>query len=106
HLLELHEQAELQRAGDRRVETLADARLQIEAAQIAHDIARGVDGAPLTLRALESESLQFAGAVAMSGCRVRQHRRLDRAMHQQIGIAAYRRGEMRIFLERESEMAD
>ena len=61
-------------------------------------VARRIVRAPLALRTLRAERLQFGRAVAMPGCRVVQHGGLDGAMHQQIRIAADRRGEMRVLL--------
>ena len=106
HLLELDEQSEFKRARNRCIEALADSRLQIEAAQIAHDIAGGVVRAALALRALEAQRLQFGRAVTVAGRRLRHDRRLDRAMHEQVRIPPDRRREMGILFEREPEMTD
>jgi len=67
HFLQLHEQTELERAGDRGFETFADARLQIEALEVTHDIAGSIVRTPLAFRTLGAERLQFRRAVAVSG---------------------------------------
>ena len=86
--------------------TLPDSRLQIQAFEISHDVARRFVRAPLALRALGAERLQLGGAVFVPGSGIRHHGGLDGAMHEQIRVAADRRGEVRILLEREAEMAD
>src|ERR1700679_1075009 len=67
HLLQQHEHAEFERAGDRGLEALADPGLHVQALEIAHHVARGVVGAPLALRTLGAERLKLRGAVAVSG---------------------------------------
>src|SRR5271170_242060 len=69
HLFQLHEQPELERARDGCLEFLAHSRLQIQAFEITHDVARRVVRAPFALRAFRAERLQLRGAVLVPGSR-------------------------------------
>ena len=76
HFFQLHEQAKLQGAGNGRIEGFANARLQVQTLEIAHDVARRLVGAPLALRGLGTQRLQLGGAVLVTRNRIVQNRRL------------------------------
>src|SRR5258706_16373858 len=75
--------------------------LHVEALEPALDVAAGVVGAPLGLRAVPAEPLPVEAIVFLV---VEQS--LDGAVDEQIRVAPDRRGEMYVSLEREAEVAD
>ena len=105
-IVEFDEQAEAGDAADDAVELAADVLFHPRRAVALVDFALGLIGATLAFRTLQRQRRHAA-------LRIRERRRLrigqrmlDRAMHQQIRIAADRRGEMRISLQRKTEVAD
>ena len=102
-LVERDENAEARHAADRSAEGLADLVLHEVALQPVLDVARCLVGAALGLRAMRAEL--GPGRSGRPVLRLREHG-LDRAMHEQIGVAADRRREMRVRLVGKSEVPD
>ncbi|EXI77174.1 MAG: hypothetical protein AW12_03136 [Candidatus Accumulibacter sp. BA-94] len=100
-LIESDEDAEGDDGGDRSGEGLADPLTHVVALEPVADVARRLVGAALGQRAVHADFLPLARRVRPAG-----ERCLDRAVHQQIGVAADRRGEMGVMLIGEAEMAD
>ncbi len=82
---------------------LADLVLHVVALEPVLDVARRLVGAALGQRAMHAElgPAAAAGLVLLAG----EHG-LDGAMHQQVGIAPDRRGEVRVGLVAQAEVAD
>ena len=104
--LELHEDAEVGDAGRDRVEFLTDAVLHELALQEGHHRARRLVGLALAQRALLAEQLHLARRVHEVTGIAAAERMANGAMHQQVGVAAYRRGKVDILRQRQPEMAD
>ena len=103
---ELHERAELDHGRDETFERLADAIAQVYALEPRVHVAIGFVGAFLELRELGARERELPAVVSQAiRIRIRQHR-AQAAMHDEVGIAADRRGEMRVVLERETEVPD
>ena len=104
--LELHKEAKAGDAGDDAVEVLADALAHELALQERDHVARGLVGAALAQRAVLAERRHLGGTVAEAvGAAAREHV-ADRAMRQQVGVAANGRCEMRVLAERQPEVTD
>src|SRR5690606_19823845 len=104
-LVELDEQAEAGHAADRAVELGAHMLLHPRGAVALVHLAFGFLGTARALGALQRQRRHLARAVEDLAAPPRQHV-LDRAMHQQVRIAPDRRGEMRVGLQCQAEMAD
>ena len=107
HFLQLHEQPELERARDGRLEGLARPAA-------ADTGTSGIPShrAPPRRRAARAANSPPRASAVRRCCSVWPEAdcgsdgRFDRAMHEQVGIAADRRCEVRILLERQAEVAD
>ncbi|KAG0924890.1 hypothetical protein G6F32_013749 [Rhizopus arrhizus] len=104
-LVQFHEQAEAGHAADHAVELPADVLFHPRRAVTLVDLALGLIGATLTLGTLQRQRGHFARVVGELVQRLAGQRGLDRAMHQQIGVAADRRSEVRVRLQRQAEVA-
>ena len=107
HIEDLHEAAELDDRRDEPTEGLADALAQIGALEERGDVAIRFVRPLLELRA----ALAHPGELRRlrSGPRaplLSPMQRLERSMHDEIGIAADRRREVRVLRERQAEVTD
>ena len=104
--VELHEQAEVHDAGDDAVELLADTVLHVVALEPRDGAARRLVGAPLAERAVLPEHRERAVPLD-EFLRIAAPQHLaDAAVDDEVRVAADRRGEVRVVLEREPEVTD
>ena len=103
---QLHEAAVLDHGRDQTLEHLAQAFTQVAALEEAVDRAVGLVGAPLELGELGTERRELGLGVATAAGVARIEHGLQRAVHHEVGVAADRRGEMRVLAEREPEVPD
>ena len=105
-LVQLHEQAGAGDAGDAAVEGGADAVGEKMRDQPVVGFALGQHGAALGRGNLRGDFGQRLGVGGLGQAAVAQLERADQsAMHDQVGIAADRRGEMRVAAQVQAEMA-
>src|SRR5690606_13667832 len=105
-LVQLHEQAEAGDAADGAVELAADVLPHPPRAVALVHFALGLVGPARTLRALQRQRRHFVRGIGVAVHALPGEAVLDRAVHQQVRIAADRRGEMRVGLQRQAEVAD
>ncbi len=106
HLEDLHETAELDHRRDEALEGLADALTQIAALEVSRYEPVGFIRPFLEPGGALTQSGELGWLVERRGRAARADQSLECAMHHQVGIAADRRGEVRVVLQRQSEVPD
>ena len=81
-VVEGHEQSERYHRRNTPLELLTDLVLHVETLEPRDNVPRGIVGAPLGLRAMQADRIPVSRRLLLS-----LDRRLDRAVHEQIGIA-------------------
>ena len=100
-VVERDEKAERHDAGDAAREGAADVVAHVVALEPVLDVAARVVGAPLGLGAVAAQRFPVVFDIGFVG----KHR-FDGAVHEEIRVAADRRGEVHVGVEREAEVAD
>ena len=105
--IEGHEQAKRGHRRDHAGILLADAISHVVALEPLRDIATGIIGPPLGERTMLAQPFPAMRLTALArSVGAAAQNRLDATMHQQIGIASDRRGEVRVGLVGKPEMPD
>src|SRR3546814_6157585 len=104
-LLDGREEAEIEHAGDPRLDDLADAFGKIGRDIAIGGVAFGLHRAAFEHRNLLAGALHLRCLVIGQPARPQPERLHQRAVDDEIGIAPDRRGEMRVTAEREPKMA-
>ena len=104
--VQLDEQPEAGDAADHAVEYAAHVLFHPRRAVAVVDLARGLVGAPALLRALQGQAHHLAVGVLEAVRLLARQRVLDGAVHQQVRVAADGRGEVRVRIQRQAEVAN
>jgi hypothetical protein len=102
---QFHEKSEGGHRADHAVEALTDLVHHVLALQPVHHVPRRVVGPSLGHRTMLAQGPHLADTIVELGWFAAPQPVTDSPVYQQVGITPDRRGEMRVSLERESEMA-